>query len=268
MRFPGRTIWDTRIQSVCGILSANGHAGVEIFVSASFAQVSLFPPMVVINPNRMHSIEPAVALTGRFAINVMPLNSRDLVARLMKMRRREPNKAQAVGLRITEDERHIPFVEGALRVLFCEVESTVPSGDRRLYIARVLESRMNDALAEERPLLFSDVRGGQSSSRVWKLLRRALSVSGTFDLAKRLRNKLRPPTPANIALTTYEEAGATEEEIARILAHDVVDKSREITPPAAPAIVQKRVGVCVVGTGWGGVHCRYLRMANPAARIF
>src|SRR5262245_3931759 len=268
MRLPGRTIWDTRVQSVCGVLSARGQMGVEVFVSASFAQVSLSPPMVVINPNRMHSIEPAIAQTGRFAINVMPVGSRDLVARLMRMRRREPNKAQAVGLPMTEDEHHIPFVEGALYVLFCEVESKIPSGDRQLYVARVLESRLNAALTDQRPLLFSDVLGNQSSLKGWRPLRRALIVSGALDLAKRVRDRLRPPPPPNIALRTYEEAGATEEEIARVTQYGVVDSGRRLTPPAAPAIVKQRVGVCVVGTGWGGVHCRYLRKASPTVQLF
>jgi predicted dehydrogenase/flavin reductase (DIM6/NTAB) family NADH-FMN oxidoreductase RutF len=268
MRFPGRTIWDTRVQSVCGILSANGAAGIEIFVSASFAQVSLSPPLVIVNPNRMHSIEPAIALTGRFAINVMPVSSRRTVARLMKMRRREPNKSQVAGLSIEEDEHLIPFVEGALRVVFCEVERNIPSGDRRLYIARVLASRVNSTFAGQRPLLFSDVLGTQSASYSRKLIRRILIVSGAFDLAKKLRNRLRPAPPPDIARTTYEQAGATEEEIARINQYGIVDHSRKLKPPAAPAIVKKRIGVCVVGTGWGGVHCRYLRMASPAARIF
>ena len=48
----------------------------------------------------------------------------------------------------------------------------------------------------------------------------------------------------------------------------MVDQSRQLAPPAAPAIVKKRIGVCVVGTGWGGVHCRYLKMASPAIRLF
>ncbi len=268
MRLEGRTIWDTRVQSVCGILSAHGTTGVEIFVSASFAQVSLSPPLVVINPNRMHSIEPAIAQTGQFAINVMPLSSRNLVIRLLRMRRREPEKAKTVGLRITEDEHHIPFVEGALRVLFCKVETRIPSGDRRLYVARVIESRLTTEPRNARPLLFSDVTGNQSSPRLWKLSRRVLIVSGVFDFAKRLRDKLRPAPPANIALTTFEEAGATEEEIARTIEYEMVDRGRKVKPPAAPAIVTKSVGICVVGTGWGGVHLRYLRMASPHVRLF
>lgn len=216
----------------------------------------------------MHSVEPAIALTGRFAINVLTVGSREVVARMMRMRRREPNKAQVVGLSIVEDEYHIPFVDGALRVLFCEVESKIPSGDRRLYIARVLESRVNSALNEQRPLLFADVLGNQSASPTQKLTKRALIVSGVFDSAKKLRDKLRPPLPPNIALTTYEQAGATEEEIATINSYGIVDRSRKLRPPAAPAIVKKSVVVCVVGTGWGGVHCRYLKMAGPATRVF
>ena len=268
MRWPGRTIWDTRVQSVCGILSARGENVVEIFASASFAQVSLNPPRVIVNPNRMHSIEPVIHQGGRFAINVMPETEKETVTRLMKMRRREPRKAELLHLDLIEDEHKIPFIAGALRVLFCDVETHIPSGDRRLYVARVLESRINEAQGGTRPLLFSDIRGPNASPVLWRRLRRALIASGGLDQAKVFRSRLRPPPQPNIALTTYQEAGATEEEIARITEYPVVDQSRLITPPAAPSIVKARIGVCVVGTGWGGVHCRYLKMASPELRLF
>jgi len=253
---------------VCGILSARGRNSVEIFASASFAQVSLKPPRVIVNPNRMHSIEPIISQGGRFAINVMPATARDMVTRLMKMRRREAWKAELLGLRIIEDEHQIPFIADCLRVVFCDVETTIPSGDRRLYVARVLESRLNQAFAGKRPLLFSDLRGPQAYPILWRSLRTALVMTGVLDLAKTVRSRMRPAAPPNIALTTYQEAGATEDEIARITEYPVVDQSRHLTPPAAPGIVKKRIGVCVVGTSWGGVHCRYLKMASPAIRLF
>ena len=168
---------------------------------------------------------------------------------------------------MVEDEHEIPFIADALRVVFCDVETYIPSGDRRLYVARVLESRLNKASAGIRPLLFSDVRGANTSPLL-RSLRRALIVSGALDQARTFRSRLRPPPPPNIALTTYQEAGATEDEIARITEHPLVDESRLITPPAAPSIVKARIGVCVVGTGWGGVHCRYLKMAGPDIRLF
>jgi len=69
MHWPGRTIWDTRIQTVCGILSAKGEHGVELYFSATFAQVSLAPPRVIVNPNRMYAIENAIRSGGQFAID-------------------------------------------------------------------------------------------------------------------------------------------------------------------------------------------------------
>jgi len=216
----------------------------------------------------MHSLEPAVAGGGRFAINVMPLSARKTFIRMMNMRRREPEKHRALGLNIVEDERKIPFVADARFVLFCEVEKSIPSGDRRLYIARILEKRLNPELASQPPLLFSDVRGPGSLPLVLRSARTALLLGGALDLAKKFREKIRPSAPANIALTTYQEAGATEEEMTRILAYGVVDASRKIHPPRAPVFTKTRLGICVVGTGWGGIHCRYLKAANPDIRLF
>jgi len=266
MRWPGRTIWDTRVQSVCGLISARGDDGVEIFVSATFAQVSLSPPLVIINPNRMHSIEPAVSQSGRFAINVLPLSFRDVVVKLMRMRRREPHKAAKAGLTIIEDAHNIPYVEGARRTVFCEVEAVIPGGDRDLYVGRILESRVNKDISA-RALLFSDLSGG-AHPLLARQLRRTLQATRTLWLAKTLFARLSPQPPQNIALNTYLQAGATQQELEQILQFGTADRSRLLAIPAAPAIMKKRLGVCVVGTGWGGVHCRYLKMAGPSLQLF
>jgi predicted dehydrogenase len=92
--------------------------------------------------------------------------------------------------------------------------------------------------------------------------------SGIWDLLKKGRQKLRPPPPANIALATYEEAGATEEELLTVLKPGTLDSSRYLTIPPAPAVLRKELGICVVGTGWGALHCRYLRQASPKVRLF
>jgi predicted dehydrogenase/flavin reductase (DIM6/NTAB) family NADH-FMN oxidoreductase RutF len=230
--------------------------------------VSLSPPLVIVNPNRMHSVEPAVASAGRFAINVMPVSARKTFIRLMNMRRREPEKHHLLGLNILEDERKIPFIAEARFVLFCEVDRSIPSGDRLLYVARVVDKRLNPKLVDQRPLLFSDVRGAGSRPLVLRSARTALLLTGALDLAKKLRETIRPSPPANIALTTYQEAGATEEEMAQILEYGSVDRSRKIQPAPAPAFIRARLSICVVGTGWGGIHCRYLKAANSDIRLF
>ena len=54
MRWPGRTIWDTRIQDICGVITASADGEIYIFPSASFAQLTITPPRVIINPNRTY----------------------------------------------------------------------------------------------------------------------------------------------------------------------------------------------------------------------
>lgn len=268
MIWPGRTIWDTRVQSVCGIISAKGESEPELFASASFAQVSLSPPRVIINPNRTYPIEPAIQKAWRFAINVLPASERNLMVRLMAVRRRHSGKARAIGVRLSE-EHEIPFLEIALRVVFCEVESTIESGDRRLYVARVLESRVNSTIPYQRPLLFPEVTGGKLSAYgLVKTTRKLLLRSGLWDVIKKLRYKLRPPPSPDIALTTYQEAGATEEELATILKPGTLDPKPSFASVSSPAILRKELGICVVGTGWGAIHCRYLRQASSKVRLF
>ncbi len=270
MRWPGRTIWDTRVQGVCGILSAKGEGErAALFVSATFAQVSLSPARVLVNPNRTYSIDSAISRNSRFAINVMPASSQDQIVRLMRVRRRQPDRAKIVGLVLSDNEYGIPAVEGALRTLFCEVEDIIEAGDRKLYVARILATRSDSTLASERPLLFSEVSGGPRRAIAFqKNLRAVLAVSGGLDLLKRSFYRLKPPPPPNIALNTYEEAGATEEEIALINSYGVLDRSRYLSPPPMPGNVTRKLGVCVVGTGWGSLHCGLLRQASPGTRLF
>jgi len=267
MHWPGRTIWDTRVQGICGILSSQGEDETALFVSATFAQVSLTPPLVVINPNRTYSIEPAISRTGRFAINVMPASSQEQIIRLMAARRRQPNRADVVGLVVSESEHRIPFVAGALQTLFCEVESSIDAGDRKLYVARILETRT--AARVELPLLFSAVSGGpRRYVALQRGVRTVLARSGALDILKKSYHRLRPPAPPDIALNTYEEAGATESEIATIESYGLLDQSRRLSPPPKARPVTRSLGVCVVGTGWGSFHCNLLRQVNPAAKLF
>src|SRR5687767_5459659 len=101
MRWPSRHIWDTRIQGVCGVLAARGEHGLELYLTATFAQMSLDPPRIAINPNRIYPIEGAIRASGRFSVSVMPATMREPVIRLMALRRREPDKAGASGLEVT-----------------------------------------------------------------------------------------------------------------------------------------------------------------------
>lgn len=266
MNYPGRTIWDTRVQSICGILTAAGPQEVEIYFSASFAPLSLDPPRVIVNPNRTYPIAEAVQLIGRFAINVLGVDQLPLAARLVKMPRRLSGKAASLGLDIRENDLQIPFINNCLQTLFCEVERVIPSGDRKLLVARILDSSSRDG--SRRPLLFGEVTGADSAFPLKKQVRTVAVKTGMLDAAKSFAFRVRKPPPADIAKTTYEMAGATETEIEQLKSYGLKDTGRYLTPPAMPAIVRNRLGICVVGTGWGAFHCETIRKANPNARLF
>jgi len=267
MHWPGRTIWDTRIQSVCGVLSADGDQGVEIYFSATFAQVSFDPPRIIVNPNRMYAIEEMIRRGRRFAINVVPLSEKENLIRLIRLRRRQTHKPEQLGLVICKDEHGIPFLQESLRTIFCEVDAEIPSGDRSLYVARVLESRRNPKYVGQQPLLFGEIAPSRFPS-LHKTVRKVAIVTGGLDLAKKLVGKLRPSPPANIAKTTYEQAGATEPELSLIRSYGLLDRGRTLVPPAAPAVLTKKVGICVIGTGWGSFHCQVIQQVSPNARLF
>ncbi|MFQ5850245.1 MAG: Gfo/Idh/MocA family oxidoreductase [Candidatus Binatia bacterium] len=269
MRRSARNIWDTRIQGVCAAITARSKLGVEVYHSGCVAQVSISPPRIAINPNRVYPIEQAIKQTGRFAINVMGTGDLARALELVNIRRREPNKAQTLNMEIREDERSIPYLPGVLKTVFCEVESVLNAGDHTLFIARVLESRENAERAGEKVLLYSELLKASSAlPSLVKFAQYLLVSSGTLQLIEKLLGKQKTENQVCIARNTYEDGGQTEAEIEAISRYGFLDQSRHLEPPPAPGILRKQMGVCVVGTGWGSFHCDLLRRASSHVRLF
>jgi len=264
-----RTIWDTKIQCICSVVAARTATATEVYLCGNFGQVSLDPPRLIINPNRIYPIEAMIRESGRFSVNVMPEARRGEVLRLARLRRREPRKAELLGWHLEEDHRQIPFLEDVLRTLFCELESVLETGDHTVMVARVLENRIHPVRAGQRPLLYQSIAGTQSACANGKrAVRKLLLQTGLLDSMKRVLYRLRPPLPPDLARNTYRDGGQTENEIAQILAHGAFDRSRMLQPPKAVPLIRRPLGVCVVGTRWGSFHCELVRKANPAARLF
>ena len=272
MRIAARTIWDTRIQTVCSIVSARDDDDIELWLCANFGQAGLDPPRVIINPNRLYPIEGAIRRARRFAINVLPLHHRALALALTRLRRRIPNKIDRLGLTVIGDKRHgIPYLSGCLRTVLCEVEHILDSGDHSVVVASVLECRLNPALQGVRPLLYPDVSGTPSRHpAIMKLLRKGSVSSGLYDRLVRAKRRLAPRAEADLPGETYRSGGQTESEIAEVLRPGVRDTGRTLVPPArAPARLTRRVGLCVVGVGaWGSFHCRMFREADQHVELY
>jgi predicted dehydrogenase/flavin reductase (DIM6/NTAB) family NADH-FMN oxidoreductase RutF len=272
MRRPAATIWDTKIQCVCSVVTAREGGDVELWMCGNFGQVSLGEPRIAVNPNRLYPIEAAIRRERRFAIGVLAAGQRDLAIRLIRARRRAPNKAKLIGLHLAEDERHgIPYAPDCFRTLFCEAEEFLDTGDHTLVIARVLETRTRAGWEGERPLLYGEIAGTPSSyPRLSRAVRWAMAVTGVKERVQRYLQKRRGTGAVDLAANTYEDGGQTEEEIQLTARFGLRDTGRRIAPPeGAPAALQHRVGVCVAGVGqWGSFHCRLFRTADPRVDLY
>lgn len=272
MRVPATTIWDTRIQTVCAVVSAQDETDVELWMCGNFGQASLNQPRVIINPNRLYPIEQLIRRKLRFAINIFAASQRDAAIRIINVRRRTPGKTTILGLPVAvEDKYGIPFISDCLRTIFCEVEETLETGDHTVFISRVLESRLNPKFSGERALLYPEVSGTPSRyPLIGRIVRHAVTVSGVKDNLRRFLEKRRGKVTVDLPKNTYVIGGQTAEEVAAILQPGVKDLGRAITPPErAPAALRKRVGLCVAGVGqWGSYHARLFSQADPKVDLY
>ena len=272
MRRAAATIWDTKIQCVCSVVTAREGDDVELWMCGNFGQVSLGEPRIAVNPNRQYPIERAIRRERRFAIGVFSRAQRDLAIRLTRTRRRSPNKAAGIGMQLAQDEKHrIPYSPDCFRTLFCEAEDILDTGDHTLVIARVLETRVRQGWEKQRPLLYAEISGTPARyPRLNRALQWLVAASGAKERIQRYLEKRRGIRTVNLAANTYEDGGQTDAEIRLIESAGLRDTSRIIAPPErAPAVLRRRVPVCVVGVGqWGAFHCRLFRTADPRVELY
>jgi predicted dehydrogenase/flavin reductase (DIM6/NTAB) family NADH-FMN oxidoreductase RutF len=269
MILPSRTIWDTRIQCICSIVLVRDGAHLDAWLCGNYGQASLDPPRIIVNPNRLFPIESIILAAGRFSLNVLPETSRDELLRFMSLRRRDPQKMQRMGWRLDEDHG-IPFLPDAIRTVFCELETSLPTGDHTVILGRVIESRVHALGCPAQPLMYRDVAGAaRTGGAAMRRFRDRLRSWGVFDVARRvlLRGRGGSALP-NLRENTYREGGQTEAEIERIASYGLLDHGRVLDAPRKPERPKRHVGICVVGTHWGSFHCKLVREADPSAGLF
>jgi predicted dehydrogenase/flavin reductase (DIM6/NTAB) family NADH-FMN oxidoreductase RutF len=268
MILPSRTLWDTRIQCVCSVVAASEADETELWLCANYGQVSFDPPRVIVNPNRLYPIEPMIRRTRRFSLNELGEEYRAGALRLIRLRRREMRKSELAGWRMERGELDLPFLPGALRTLFCEVEEILETGDHTVMIGRIVAERSHGAPGR-RPLLYSSISGPRPDrGALARGFETALRRSGVKLAARKVLLRLRPPAPANLPEATYRQGGQTEAEMAQIASYGMVDRSRLLSASGPCAPPPDPLAVCVVGTHWGASHVEALRLAAPNARIF
>lgn len=110
-------------------------------------QVSFEPPLVALSvENDSHSL-PIIQASGRFVVNVLAADQRELAGTLGKPYRRHPEKAQ--GLAVTFTASGAPALTETLAWVECEVQGSMPAGDSTLLLGRVVDAAV---LRQSEPL--------------------------------------------------------------------------------------------------------------------
>jgi 3-hydroxy-9,10-secoandrosta-1,3,5(10)-triene-9,17-dione monooxygenase reductase component len=124
------------------------------FACQSFASVSLDPPLVLFCPAHTSTSWPRIATTGRFAVNVLAADQRDISVRFATT-----GVDKFAGLEWTPTEWG-PALGGTLASVLCTIEQVHPAGDHDIVVGRVQRLLTH---REDGPLLF--FRGGYDLSQ-------------------------------------------------------------------------------------------------------
>ncbi|MFD1722133.1 flavin reductase family protein [Amnibacterium endophyticum] len=114
----------------------------------SFSSLSLDPPLVLLSTARSSSTWPRIAATGRFAVNVLGADQRDVSARFAVS---GGDKFAGQGFRAGALGN--PLLDGAIAHVECDLEAVHDGGDHHIVVGRVraLEAQGLDDAA---PLLY------------------------------------------------------------------------------------------------------------------
>lgn len=98
----------------------------------SFSSLSLDPPLVMLSTARTSSTWPRIAATGRFAVNVLGADQRDVSGRFAVS-----GADKFAGQAWWRGRYGNPLLEGAIAHVECDVEAVHDGGDHEIVVGRV-----------------------------------------------------------------------------------------------------------------------------------
>jgi flavin reductase (DIM6/NTAB) family NADH-FMN oxidoreductase RutF len=101
---------------------------------ASFASLSLHPPLVLVCIEKIVKTHDAIAAAGKFGVSILRSDQEDVSSRFAS---RADDKFSGIAIR--RGGLGIPLIAGALTSLECSVESQVPGGDHTIFVGKVVD---------------------------------------------------------------------------------------------------------------------------------
>jgi len=112
---------------------------------ASFASLSLHPPLVLICIERAVKTHDAIAASGKFGVNILTKSQAEISNRFASK-----SEDKFSGLDAVTGSSGVPLIAGALTTLECTVWEQLPGGDHSIFVGEVVAT----AAGEGDPLVY------------------------------------------------------------------------------------------------------------------
>ena len=122
------------------------HGGTQYGMTvASFASLSLHPPLVLVCIEKSVKSHDAIAAAQKFGVSILAADQAGLSNRFAS---RSDDKFS--GVDVTRGELGVPLLAGASCTLECRVHSQLPGGDHTIFVGEVMDAKTQDGA----PLLY------------------------------------------------------------------------------------------------------------------
>ena len=101
---------------------------------ASFASLSLHPPLVLVCVERSVKTHDAIAASGKYGVSILSSAQADISS---KFASRSDDKFN--GVELIEGDLDVPLIAGSLTAIECRLYDRLPGGDHTIFIGEVLK---------------------------------------------------------------------------------------------------------------------------------
>ena len=107
---------------------------------ASFASLSLHPPLVLISIEKTVKSHDAIAGAGRFGVSILGSDQGEISGRFAS--KKIENKFEGVSVR--RGELGVPLLDGAICTLECRITDQLPGGDHTIFVGEVVDAQTSE----------------------------------------------------------------------------------------------------------------------------
>ena len=112
---------------------------------ASFASLSLHPPLVVVCIEKGVQSHDAIAASRKFGVSILSDSQADVSGRFATK-----GEDKFAGLDVRNGRTGVPLIPGAICTMECAVRDQLPGGDHSIFVGEV----MNVETGEGKPLVY------------------------------------------------------------------------------------------------------------------